>query len=87
MINKQFMENLGIYPGCTLLIRKAGAVIPQIVAVTNKQENYTGLSTSLLPEEYTQEGLDLYAVGYTPEADIKRLEYFGKKLEIRYIKS
>lgn len=84
-VNKQFMENLGIYPGCTLLIRKAGAVIPQIVAVTNKQENYTGLPKSLLPKEYTQEGLDLYVVGYTPEADIRRLEYFGKKLEIEQL--
>lgn len=84
-VNKQFMENLGIYPGCTLLIRKAGAVIPQIVAVTNKQENYTGLPKSLLPEEYTEKGLDLYVVGYTPEADVRRLEYFGKKLEIEQL--
>lgn len=84
-VNKQFMENLGIYPGCTLLIRKAGAVIPQIVAVTDKKDDYTGLPVSLLPEEYTQEGLDLYTVGANPEADIKRLEYFGKKLEIEQL--
>ena len=84
-VNKQFMENLGIYSGCTLLIRKAGAVIPQIVAVTDKKEDYNGLPVSLLPEEYTQEGLDLYAVGANPEADIRRLEYFGKKLEIEQL--
>lgn len=84
-VNKQFMENLGIYPGCTLLIRKAGAVIPQIVAVTDKKEDYDGLPVSLLPEEYTQEGLDLYTVSANPEADIRRLEYFGKKLEIEQL--
>ena len=84
-VNKQFMENLGIYPGCTLVIRKAGAVIPQIVAVKNKMTNYTGLDIKLLPEEYTQEGLDLYAVGANPEASIKKLEYFGKKLEIEQL--
>lgn len=84
-VNKQFMENLGIYPGCTLLIRKAGAVIPQIIAVTDKKEDYEGLPVSLLPEEYTQEGLDLYTVGANPEADIRRLEYFGKKLEIEQL--
>ena len=84
-VNKQFMENLGIYPGCTLLVRKAGAVIPQIVGVIDKKEDYNGLDASLLPEYYTQKGLDLYQTEESAETDIKRLEYFGKKLGIEQL--
>ena len=84
-VNKQFMENLGIYPGCTLLVRKAGAVIPQIVGVVDKKEDYTGLDISLLPEHYEQNGLDLYQIETSTETDIKRLEYFGKKLGIEQL--
>ena len=84
-VNKQFMENLGIYPGCTLLVRKAGAVIPQIIGVVDKKEDYTGLDISLLPEHYIQNGLDLYQTEESAETDIKRLEYFGKKLGIEQL--
>ena len=82
--NAEYIKSNKIGPGARLLITRSGDVIPYIMQVLTPASDDKGQLPS--DREYTWVGKDIKVVGKSVEQDIKYLENFFDKLEIKGIR-
>lgn len=82
--NAEYIKLNKIGPGSKLLITRSGDVIPYIMQVLTPASDDKGQLP--LDREYTWVGKDIKAVGKSAEQEIKTLENFFDKLDIKGIR-